>query len=225
MFATADDGVKISYDVAAGPRPVLLIHGFASDSESTWVRTGWVRALAGRGHVLVDLRGHGRSDRPPSGYSPEILARDVLAVLDETGLSTVDAVGYSMGALVGWTVARLAPGRIGRLVLGGAGGQPAGASSMRRVAEALSGGDLQACIDGMAGHRLDGPPPVPVLFAAGEQDEIAADAPEFAARLGAPFVSLGRRTHFNAVSSRAFKEAAIGFFDNAPGGPGAAPGG
>ncbi|OXM72396.1 MULTISPECIES: alpha/beta fold hydrolase [Amycolatopsis] len=215
MFATAADGTKIWYDTAPGPRPVLLIHGFASDSLRTWEQTGWIRALAGHGHghghVTVDLRGHGQSDRPASGYSPRTLARDVLAVLDEAGLSTVDVVTYSMGGLAGWELARLAPGRVGRMVLGGIGGRAADRASMERVAEQLSGGGLDACIDGMAGHRLDGAPPVPVLFAAGEQDEIAADAPEFAASLGAPFVSLGRRTHLNAVSSRKFKDAAIEF--------------
>lgn len=212
MFATAEDGTKIWYDTAPGPAPVLLLHGFASDSESTWVRTGWVRALADRGHVLVDLRGHGQSDRPASGYAPESLARDVLAVLDAAGVSTVDAVTYSMGGLVGWELARLAPGRVRRLALGGIGGRAVEREGMRRVAEALSAPGLEACVEEVAGHRLDGPAPVPVLFAAGEQDEVAADAPEFAAGLDAPFVSLGRRTHVNAVSSRRFKEAALGFF-------------
>ncbi|GHE78374.1 hydrolase [Amycolatopsis deserti] len=211
MFATAADGVKIWYDTAPGPRPVLLIHGFASDSQRTWEQTGWIRALAGHGHVTVDLRGHGRSDRPASGFSPRTLARDLLAVLDEAGLSTVDVVTYSMGGLAGWELARLAPGRVGRMVLGGIGGRAADRESMRRVAESLAAEGLDACIDGMAGHRLDGAPPVPVLFAAGEQDEIAADAPEFAASLGAPFVSLGGRTHVNAVSSRRFKDAAVEF--------------
>ncbi|KAA5835115.1 alpha/beta fold hydrolase [Saccharopolyspora hirsuta] len=213
MFATTGDGTKIWCDSAPGPAPVLLIHGFASDGESTWVRTGWVRALADRGHVLVDLRGHGRSDRPGSGYSPEALARDVLAALDETGVSTVDAVTYSMGGLVGWELAKLAPGRVRRLALGGIGGRAADRDSMRGVAEALSAGGLDACIEEVAGHRLEGPPPVPVLFAAGDQDEIAADAPEVAAGFDAPFVSLGRRNHLNAVSSRRFKEAATEFFD------------
>ncbi|MDA3623952.1 alpha/beta hydrolase [Saccharopolyspora sp. WRP15-2] len=213
MFATAGDGAKIWYDAAPGPAPVLLVHGFASDAESTWGRTGWVRALADRGHVLVDLRGHGQSDRPASGYSPQSLAQDVLTVLDEAGASTVDVVTYSMGGLVGWELAKLAPGRVRRLALGGIGGRPADRASMQRVAEALSAGDLGSCIDEVEGCRLDGPPPVPVLFAAGDQDDIASDAPEVAAGFDAPFVSLGRRHHLNAVSSRRFKEAATEFFD------------
>ncbi|MER7014267.1 alpha/beta fold hydrolase [Saccharopolyspora sp. NPDC000359] len=213
MFATAEDGAKIWCDAEPGPTPVLLIHGFASDSESTWVRTGWTRALAERGHVRVDLRGHGQSERPASGYAPEALARDVLAVLEETGLSTVDAVSYSMGGLVAWELAKLAPGRVRRIALGGIGGRAADRTSMRGVAEALSADGLDACVEAVAGHRLEGPPPVPVLFAAGDQDDIASDAPEFAAGLDAPFVPLGRRNHLNAVSSRLFKQAAADFFD------------
>ncbi|GAA3562443.1 alpha/beta hydrolase [Amycolatopsis ultiminotia] len=213
MFATAADGTKIWYDTAAGPRPVLFVHGFASDSDRTWVRTGWVRAVQDRGHVLVDLRGHGQSGRPASGYSPDGLARDVLSVLDEAGLSEVDAVAYSMGGLVGWELAGLAPGRIGRLALGGIGGAPAGRAELARVQAALSGQGLEACAEGIAGHRIEGTPPCPVLFAAGDSDEVAADAPEFAAALNAPFVSLGRRNHFNAVSGRRFKEAVLDFFE------------
>ncbi|MBB4683370.1 alpha/beta fold hydrolase [Amycolatopsis jiangsuensis] len=212
MFATAADGSKLWYDTAPGPRPVLFVHGFASDSDSTWVRTGWVRAVQDSGHVLVDLRGHGQSGRPASGYSPRGLARDVLAVLDEAGLSEVDAVTYSMGGLVGWELARLAPGRIGRLALGGIGGAAVDRADLARVQAALSGGDLEACADAVAGHRLEGAPPCPVLFAAGETDEVAVDAPEFAASMDAPFVSLERRNHFNAVSSRRFKQAALDFF-------------
>ncbi|WP_031470124.1 alpha/beta fold hydrolase [Sciscionella sediminilitoris] len=214
MFATSWDGMKIWYDATSGPAPVLLIHGFASDSANTWVRTGWVRALSDRGHVLVDLRGHGHSDMSESGYSPDALARDVLAVLDEAGVSTVDVVTYSMGGLIGWELARLSSGRVRRLVLGGIGGRAADRGSMRRVAETLSASDLDACIEGIAGHRLDGPAPVPVLFAAGEQDDIASDAPEYAAELGAPFVSLDRRNHFNAVSASRFKKAAAEFLEH-----------
>lgn len=216
MFATAGDGTKIWYEHVPGPRPVLLVHGFASDSHRTWEQTGWTRALAPLGYLALDLRGHGQSGRPTSGYSPGVLAADALTVLDEAAVSTVDAVAYSMGGLVAWQLARLAPGRIGRLVLGGIGGRTAGRADLA----ALGGPGLQACAEGMAGHGLAGEPPVPVLFAAGDDDELAADAPEFAASLGAPFVSLGRRNHFNAVSSRVFKEAALEFLGaGAPPGP------
>lgn len=211
MFATADDGAKIWYECAPGPHPVLLLHGFASEHEATWERTGWVRAVGERGHVLVDLRGHGHSERAPSGYSPDELARDVLAVLDAAEVPRVDVVTYSMGGLVGWALAGLAPGRVRGLVLGGIGGERVARENMLRVREALAGDQPDTCVDGMAGHRLEGEPPAPSLLAAGDLDEIARDAESFAGELGAPFVSLGRRNHLNAVSSRRFKDAALEF--------------
>ena len=51
LHAEAPDGALIAYrlhgEVASGdgPPPVLLVHGFASDSVVTWEGTGWVRAL------------------------------------------------------------------------------------------------------------------------------------------------------------------------------------
>ena len=207
------EGVKLWYDHVPGPRPVLFLHGFASDSEQTWERTGWLRAVAERGHVVTDLRGHGQSERPTTGYSPDGLARDALAVLDAAGVPSADVVTYSMGGVVGWALARLAPDRVRALALGGIGGGPVRRDSMLRVQEALGGEDLTPCIDGMAGQRLSGEPPAPVLLASGDYDEIAADAAALAESLGVPHISLGRRNHFNAVSSRAFKTAALEFFD------------
>ncbi|WP_019813082.1 alpha/beta fold hydrolase [Saccharomonospora saliphila] len=216
MFATADDGTRIAYDSVPGPRPVLLLHGFATDSRRTWHDTGWLRALDGRGYVTVDLRGHGESDTPESGYSPGRLARDALAVLDAAEVPTVDVVTYSMGGVVGWELARLAPGRVGALVLGGIDGRPVEAPDMHLVRDAMRAKGLQACIDGMAGSRIEGSAGVPVLVVAGENDEIAAAAPELATGIGAEFVPLPRRTHLNAVSSRAFKQAALDFLDGRP---------
>lgn len=213
MPATARDGVKLWYDGEPGPRPVLFLHGFASDSERTWERTGWLRAVADRGHLVTDLRGHGHSERAATGYSPDDLARDVLAVLDAAEVPAVDVVTYSMGGVVGWALARLAPGRVHGLALGGIGGGPVQRESMLRVQQALSGEDLGPCIEGMAGQRLSGRPPAPILLAAGDDDEVAADARSFAATLNVPYVSLGRRNHFNAVSSRTFKTSALEFFD------------
>jgi pimeloyl-ACP methyl ester carboxylesterase len=213
MFATAEDGCKIWYDYIPGEHPVLLIHGFASDSRRNWTLTGWVRALAGRGVLTVDLRGHGQSDKPSTGYSPEGMARDLIAVLDAAELSTVDIVTYSMGGFVGWALARLAPERVGKLVLGGIGVQAATEEAMDHVLEILPGKDLEACIEGMAGSRIEGLPTVPVLLVAGDADDIVPDAAELAARLGAPFVPLPGRNHFTAVTSRVFKQAALDFLE------------
>ncbi|HVV11748.1 alpha/beta hydrolase [Amycolatopsis sp.] len=207
MYAIAGDGCKIWYE--GGARPVLLIHGFASDSRRNWTDAGWLRVFDGA--LLVDLRGHGQSGKPRTGFSPQRLAADICTVLDTVGLATVDVVTYSMGGLVGWELARM--GRVRRMGIGGLGGGTAAREDFERVLETLPGNeDLRPCIEGMAGHRLDGEPPVPVLFAAGDADDLAPDAAAFAAKLGAQFVSLGKRNHFNAISSRLFKQAALDFF-------------
>ncbi|MFF2052885.1 alpha/beta fold hydrolase [Leifsonia sp. NPDC058194] len=112
-----------------GADPVLLVHGFATTGALTWEKTGWVDALAagGRGALVPDLRGHGRSETPhdPADYSPALLAADLLAVLDAEGLGSVDAIGYSMGSWAALALAGLVPGipagRVRRLVVGGIG--------------------------------------------------------------------------------------------------------
>ncbi|NEN06921.1 alpha/beta hydrolase [Diaminobutyricibacter tongyongensis] len=124
-FAQTPDGQRIAYERTAGEHPVLLVHGFATTGALTWEATGWVRALAeaGRGAIVVDLRGHGRSSGPhdPDAYSPAIFARDLVAVLDAEGLEAVDVVGYSMGSYVSLALAQGYRDRIRRQVVGGIG--------------------------------------------------------------------------------------------------------
>lgn len=211
MFATASDDTKLWYERTPGPNPVLLIHGFASDAQRTWGQTGWPRALAERGQLLVDLRGHGQSDHAASGFEPEALARDMCTVLDAAGVSTVDVLSYSMGGLIAWELARLAPERVRRMVLGGISGRPVDAAEMRAIGESLGTEGLDACIAAVSGRRLEGPPPAPALLVAGEADETAEGAADFADSLGVPFARVPKRNHLNTVSSRVFKQAALEF--------------
>ncbi len=66
---------------AAGGIPVLLVHGLASNCR-LW--DGAARHLAGLGHdvIALDLRGHGRSDKPDHGYSVPEVARDVVDIIE-----------------------------------------------------------------------------------------------------------------------------------------------
>ncbi|WP_434316650.1 alpha/beta fold hydrolase [Leifsonia sp. P73] len=117
--------MRIHVERHPGADPVLLVHGFATTGALTWESTGWVAALAeaGRGAIVPDLRGHGASDAPhdPAAYSPDLLAEDLLAVLDEQGLDRADVIGYSMGSWVALALVGLAPERVRRLVVGGVG--------------------------------------------------------------------------------------------------------
>ncbi|NLU84083.1 alpha/beta hydrolase [Rhodococcus sp. HNM0569] len=99
---TASDGTGLAYTVtgAAAARPLVLLHGWAQ-SLRCW--DGVVAQLASRYRVIaVDLRGHGYSGAPDTGYDdPEVWAGDLNAVLDaESVTSDAVLVGWSYGGLV-----------------------------------------------------------------------------------------------------------------------------
>jgi pimeloyl-ACP methyl ester carboxylesterase len=127
-FTTAD-GLTLAYD-DLGPqdaRPILLIHGFSSNREEGWRRTGWYSAIERRGQRLIamDTRGHGLSAKPhdPAAYERSRLVGDLVALLDHRNVGRADVVGYSMGARLALQLALSAPDRVDHLVLGGIGGR------------------------------------------------------------------------------------------------------
>ena len=233
------DGVRIAYDVTEGERPVLLVHGFASTAGATWGGTGWVRALveAGRGVVVPDLRGHGRSDKPhrPSDYTPAEMAADLCAVLDHAQIEQVDVIGYSMGVRVVSALTQHAPGRVRRVTLGGAGpieyfstwdadsverfvatgelpAEPMMAAVLRAALEA--GEDraaLGACVLGMTDAPFAVAAGIPTLYVAGSADRIPDGLAAAADEAGASYLELPGRTHINALTSADFKRAALAF--------------
>lgn len=144
--ATGPDGTRIAYEVHGEGPPVVLLHGSVL-SRSVWRGTGYLAALAEHFRVVaVDLRGHGRSDKPVTAdaYRREALAADVLAVLDEEGVSAAQVVGYSLGGSVGFTLLATAPSRVISLVsLAGPFGVPPGG-----VAEFVTPGYDEALADG-----------------------------------------------------------------------------
>jgi pimeloyl-ACP methyl ester carboxylesterase len=126
----ADDGTPIAYTVRnpGGARvPVLFANGW-SCSDAYWVDL--LPDLEERGHpcILPDTRGHGRSGLPRSpgrgarnltidDVSMVRIARDLVAVLDDSGFDRVLVVGHSMGVQTGLEVYRQIPERIAGLVL------------------------------------------------------------------------------------------------------------
>lgn len=75
---------------------------------------------AGYHPVLIDLRGHGQSDRPAVGYHKDTMARDVAGVMDALGIRLAHVVGSSLGAEVGLALAANYPDRVLSLVCDGA---------------------------------------------------------------------------------------------------------
>ena len=89
------DGAQIWYASYGSGAPVILLHGGLGHSGNwgyqvpTLVRSGY-RA------VLVDSRGHGRSTRDARPYSYDLMASDVVAVMDALGLGRAAVVGGAM---------------------------------------------------------------------------------------------------------------------------------
>jgi pimeloyl-ACP methyl ester carboxylesterase len=115
------------------PPPVILVHGFASNYQHNWVRTGWVDVLEGDGRRVVgmDLPGHGGNDRPGGRDA----AVDQLAEL-ASSLGTIDLVGFSAGALVSATALATREMDVRRLVLVGLGDQMLSGAADRPVERA-----------------------------------------------------------------------------------------
>lgn len=107
--------VREAGDPDAAPTS-LLIHGLNTNI-AFWHEDLLGRLGAGRRLLLADLRGHGRSDLAPSGYTSRTLASDALAVLDALGAARCDVVAHSFGTTVALQLARLHPDRVRSLVL------------------------------------------------------------------------------------------------------------
>jgi len=95
--------------------PVLLLHGLGVGG-SIW-QSFARRLLPHLAAVAPDLRGHGRSDAPDSGYAPNDYANDLLHFIDSDLKPPVPVVGHSLGALVAIAMAELRPDLVSWLVL------------------------------------------------------------------------------------------------------------
>jgi pimeloyl-ACP methyl ester carboxylesterase len=96
---------------------VVLIHGLTGDL-SIWFLSRAMQSLAEGNRVTAyDLRGHGYSDAPTSGYTSLDHARDLIGLLDVLGISRGRLVGHSFGAVIAVHAAVLAPGRFEALVI------------------------------------------------------------------------------------------------------------
>jgi 3-oxoadipate enol-lactonase len=104
---------------AASPRretPVVLIHGHSADLR-LWKPQVGPLLHAGYRVVRYDVRGHGRSTVPTTGYSWEHYQADLRALLDHLRLERVHLAGISMGGAIALQFALDGPGRVASLAL------------------------------------------------------------------------------------------------------------
>ncbi len=110
------NGAELFYQQAGSGSDVVLIHGLATNRAFWYLKI--VSALKKRQHVtLYDLRGHGYSDMPPSGYTMDDMASDLDGLLDHLEIKRAVLIGHSFGGAVALHYASLHPERVRGLVI------------------------------------------------------------------------------------------------------------
>jgi len=118
------NGIKIWYASYGRGQPVILLHGGLANS-NYWGNQ--VRALAPHYRVIVmDSRGHGRSTRDERPFGYDLMAADVLALMDYLKIPTAAIVGWSDGAILGLDMAIHHPERLTKLFAFAANSDPSG---------------------------------------------------------------------------------------------------
>ena len=107
------NGIRLYYATIGSGPPVVLLHGGLANSDYWGAQ---IQALAPHHRVIVvDSRGHGRSTRDARPYGYDLMADDVVALLDKLGIARADVVGWSDGAIIGLDLAIRHADRIGKL--------------------------------------------------------------------------------------------------------------
>jgi N-formylmaleamate deformylase len=111
------DGIEINIMEMGDPAkpPVLMIHGIY-DEWSSW-NLVYDAFLQHYRVIGVDLRGHGKSDKPERGYEPADYAADMASVIRELGIGPVHVVGHSLGAVTSGFLAADYPDLVKAVVL------------------------------------------------------------------------------------------------------------
>jgi pimeloyl-ACP methyl ester carboxylesterase len=119
-------GARIWYASYGSGAPAILLHGGLGNS-GNWGYQVPVLVQEGYQVVVIDSRGHGRSTRDAQAYSYELMASDVLSVMDRLHLAQASLVGWSDGACTALVLAAKAPERIAGVFFFGCNMDPNGA--------------------------------------------------------------------------------------------------
>ena len=90
------DGLSLFYQDEGDGRTVVLLHGFAADTNVNYVRSGIFDLLLDEGYrvVTLDARGHGLSSKPTdsAAYADDAMKRDVVAISFDHDTEAVTSV-------------------------------------------------------------------------------------------------------------------------------------
>jgi pimeloyl-ACP methyl ester carboxylesterase len=144
------DGIELHYEIHGAGEPVVLLHGFTSLG-STWERNGWVELLLTHGFqpIAMDARSHGLSSHvfDPAACATDVLAGDVVELLDQLAIPAASVIGFSMGGGIALELALTSPSRVKKLVIGGVGDAAINdlhkAAEVAAIAEAFSNPNVE----------------------------------------------------------------------------------
>jgi len=130
-----NEGTKVFYDTYGQGTPIVFLHPWTTNGY-IWYYQVFPFARTNQ-VIVVDHRGHGRSDKPKSGYSIQEHASDVAAVLDAAKVAKAVLVGNSIGGMIAMQFTLDHPDRvIGNLILSS--GTGLGEGMPKEAAEAFA---------------------------------------------------------------------------------------
>lgn len=109
------NGINIHYQRVGQGADLVMLHGLTGNLAVWHLKIA--RALRSDLRITTyDLRGHGYSDMPPTGYTTGVMAADLEGLLDALGMERVHLLGHSFGADVALHFAMLHPERVNKIV-------------------------------------------------------------------------------------------------------------
>ena len=152
MTYAQTNGINLYYELHGRGKPLVLIPGLGYNG---WMWHRMIPGLAEHYQVIsIDNRGVGRSDKPAGPYTAQMLAADVVGLLDALGLPKAHIMGHSMGGFVAQALTLDHPDRVDRLILsatnfGGPRHVPISAEAMAVLTD-LSGDPIERLRRGIA---------------------------------------------------------------------------
>jgi len=128
---------------------LVMLHGLAANLAFWYLRYAFEFAKQFRVTVF-DLRGHGRSEMPPAGYSPASLAADLSGLMDQLGIAKAHLLAHSFGGVVAMRFALEHPERVGSLVLA-----DTNIAAVRQRADVSAWGHAQVIQNALNDHSFD----------------------------------------------------------------------
>ncbi len=119
------DGARIYFATFGRGAPVILLHGGLA-SQRYWGNQVGPLVCDHHRVILIDSRGHGASTRDDRPYTYELMASDVVAVMDALRIRRAAVVGWSDGAIIGLVMALKDPERLTRVFAFAANMDPSG---------------------------------------------------------------------------------------------------